>query len=71
MQGAATSSGTIHSQVLTSLDDREALPRHALLNLVRDVAAEEVERAVSHVDERISPKISAKPLATMKRAPAN
>ena len=52
MHGAATSSGTSHSQVFTSLDcDREALPRHPLLDLVGDVAAEQVERAVGHVDD--------------------
>ena len=57
MQGAATRSGTSHSQVFTSLRrEREALAGHRLLDLVGDVAAEEVERAVGHVHDPHQPE---------------
>src|SRR5438874_7891789 len=36
--------------------DREPLPRHALLDLVGDVAAEQVEGAVGHVDDAHEPE---------------
>ena len=53
----ATSSGSTHSQVFTSLACSEKpCAGHPLLDLVRDVAAEEVEGAVGHVDDAHQPE---------------
>ena len=57
MQTIATSHGTTHSSVFTSVGlQAEPGARHPLLDLVGDVAAEEVERAVRHVHDAHEPE---------------
>ena len=73
MTPMATSSGTTHSQRvdLSSAGARSPAPRHPLLHLVGDVAAEEVEGAVRHVHDAHQPEDEREAARDDEEEPAN